>query len=233
MAEIALSSSTSADRFDDCWNHIGVRGDSSCPELATHYRCLNCPTYASAALVLLDRAVEGGAVAQEWAQSAEQAWQHDAAVGAEGARESALVFRVGEEWLALSTSAVLEVADSRPVHSLPHQRNGAVLGVLNIRGALRICISLAALFEIAGQPIRSTSSQPYMVVALHEGQTLVFPVDEVAGVQRFGAATIEPVPTTLAQTATPYARGLLDWRGRKVGLLDHGLLFYALARSMT
>ncbi|MCA1325920.1 chemotaxis protein CheW [Herbaspirillum sp. alder98] len=232
MAEIALSSFNSGDGIDDCWNHIGVRGDSSCPELVTHYRCLNCPTYASAALVLLDRAIEGGAVAQEWAQSAEQAAQYATGGDTTGVRESALVFRIGDEWLALSTAAVLEVADSRPVHSLPHQRNGAVLGVLNIRGALRICISLAALFEISDQAIRNTG-QPYMVVALHEGQTLVFPVDEVAGVQRFDAATVEPVPTTLAQTATPYARGLLDWRGRKVGLLDHGLLFYALARSMT
>ena len=232
MAEIAPSSSTAGDSIDDCWNQIGVRGDNSCPELVTHYRCLNCPTYASAALVLLDRDIEGGAVAQEWVQSAEQAAQADDAGGATGVRESALVFRVAGEWLALATSAVLEVADSRPVHSLPHQRNGAVLGVLNIRGALRICISLAALFEIVDPSIRS-SGHPYMVVAVHEGQTLVFPVEEVAGVQRFDAATIEPVPTTVAQTATPYARGLLDWRGRKVGLLDHDLLFYSLARSMT
>jgi len=232
MAEIAPSSTIAADSIDDCWNQIGVRGDSSCPELVTYHRCLNCPTYASAALVLLDRAVEGGAVAQEWAQSAEQAAQYESAGADCGLRESALVFRIGGEWLALSTAAVLEVADIRPVHSLPHQRNGAVLGVLNIRGALRICVSLAVLFEITYPAIRN-AGQGYMVVALHEGQTLVFPVDEVAGVQRFDAAGIEPVPTTLAQTATPYARGLLDWRGRKVGLLDHGLLFYALARSMT
>ena len=232
MADAAPSPAMWADGIDDCWNRIGVRGDHSCPELVTHSRCLNCPTYASAALVLLDRPIEGGAVAQEWAQSAEQAAQYDSSGASNGVRESALVFRVGAEWLALSTAAVLEVADSRPVHSLPHQRNGAVLGVLNIRGALRICISLAALFEIADSSIRNTH-QPYMVVALHEGQTLVFPVDEVAGVQRFDAAAIEPVPTTLAQVATPYARGLLDWRGRKVGLLDHGLLFYALGRAMT
>ncbi|EJN03559.1 chemotaxis protein CheW [Herbaspirillum sp. YR522] len=232
MAELARPPSVWADRIDDCWNRIGVRGDHSCPQLLTHHRCLNCPTYASAALVLLDRPVESGALAQEWAQSAEQAAQYESAGATNGVRESALVFRVGAEWLALSTAAVLEVADSRPVHSLPHQRNGAVLGVLNIRGALRICISLAALFEIVDASIRN-SHRPYMVVALHEAQTLVFPVDEVAGVQRFDADDVEPVPTTLAQLATPYARGLLDWRGRKVGLLDHGLLFYALARAMT
>ena len=41
--------------LDDCWNRIGVRGDASCPELARHVHCHNCPVHAAAALALLDR----------------------------------------------------------------------------------------------------------------------------------------------------------------------------------
>ncbi len=34
---------------DDCWNRIGVRGDRSCPKLAEHIHCRNCPVHAAAA----------------------------------------------------------------------------------------------------------------------------------------------------------------------------------------
>lgn len=218
---------------DDCWNRIGIRGDNSCPELQEHVRCLNCPTFAGAASMLLDRAEQNRELALEWAQSAHEATLRAQEAGESGiARASALVFKVAGEWLALATTAVIEVTDARAVHSLPHQRNPAVLGVRNVRGALRICISLGRLFQLEGQG-QDTQPRKHMVVVEHEGQVLVFPVDDVAGVHRFDAASVASVPTTLAHAATQYTQGLLDWRGHKVGLLDHGLLFYALNRSMT
>src|SRR3954452_14734555 len=81
----------------DCWNRIGVRGDKSCPELARHSHCRNCPTYSAAAATLLDRDLVG--------PLAETATGQFAAVtpGGEGGTESAVIFRVGAEWFALST----------------------------------------------------------------------------------------------------------------------------------
>ena len=38
----------------DCWQQIGVWGNGSCGELKTHLHCRNCPTYAAAAMRLLD-----------------------------------------------------------------------------------------------------------------------------------------------------------------------------------
>ena len=216
---------------DDCWNRIGIRGDGSCPQLPQHVRCLNCPTYAEAAVLLLDRVAQGTGQSGAWMQTvADVAHRADAVAeaGADTAMMSALVFRVGAEWLALPTEAVIEVTAARAMHSLPHQRNRAVLGVQNIRGALRICVSLGRLFQI--EEDRQDGKQ--MVVSCHEGQTLVFPVDEVAGVHRASTTAVLPPPTTLAHAATRYMQGLLDWRSRKVGLLDHGLLFHALNRSM-
>ena len=35
--------------LNDCWNKIGVRGDGSCPELARHVHCRNCPVYSASA----------------------------------------------------------------------------------------------------------------------------------------------------------------------------------------
>lgn len=181
-------------------------------------------------LYVLDKVSASEALAHEWAQSPSTA-VHEIQARDFGHSESALVFRVGEEWLALGTAVINEVADPRPLHSLPHQRNHAVIGVLNIRGALRICVSLARLLQAGDGNARAAGQ--HLLVTMHEGQILVFPVDEVAGVHRYDPAGIGPAPTTLAHAATQYTGGLLDWRGRKVGLLDHGLLFYALNRSMT
>jgi chemotaxis-related protein WspD len=38
----------------DCWNKIGVRGDSSCKELEQAIHCRNCRVYSKAAANLLD-----------------------------------------------------------------------------------------------------------------------------------------------------------------------------------
>lgn len=188
--------------------------------------------YASAALRLLDRDLISSELADGWVQSARAVTNADADVRR---NIGALVFRIGQEWLALEAAAVVEVAEARPVHSLPHQRNAAVLGILNIRGALRVCISLARLFHIGEDDADAAKGhvlQRPLLVAIHEGQTLVFPVDQVIGVQRYADDDVEAVPTTLAHAGAQYTRGLLDRNGHKVGLLDHGLLFYALNRSM-
>jgi chemotaxis-related protein WspD len=70
---------------------------------------------------------------------------------------------------------------------------------------LRICVSLAQLFQLPAQ----TSAQ-HLLVAAHEGQTLVFPVEEVAGVHRYRHDSSAPVPTTLAQAAIQYTRGMVS-----------------------
>ncbi|MBP0599663.1 chemotaxis protein CheW [Herbaspirillum sp. LeCh32-8] len=181
-------------------------------------------------LYVLDRVSASEALAREQAQLPPVAFQ-EGDVRDLTRDDSALVFRIGEEWLALSTGVVNEVAGARAIHSLPHQRNRAILGVLNIRGGLRICVSLARLFQIDDGGAKPAAQ--HLLVAMHEGQTLVFPVDEVAGVHRYHDEALSATPTTLAHAATQYTRGLVDWRGRKVGLLDHDLLFYALNRSMT
>lgn len=186
--------------------------------------------HPGSALYVLDRVSASEALAHERSQLPSVAVQ-EGETRDFGQRESALVFRIGEEWLALTTAVVNEVADARAIHTLPHQRNRAILGVLNIRGALRICVSLARLFQI--EDGSGKGGAHHLLVAMHEGQTLVFPVDEVSGVHRYDADELSPTPTTLAHAANQYTRGLVDWRGRKVGLLDHDLLFYALNRSMT
>ena len=79
---------------DDCWNRIGIRGDKSCPRLAEHIHCRNCPVHAAAAVRLLDRYALG-AEGEQAASVEDEAPPGDAY----------LLFRLGEEWLALLTRA--------------------------------------------------------------------------------------------------------------------------------
>lgn len=228
MSDFASSPFAVEIAVDDCWNRIGVRGDNSCPKLKDYFRCLNCPTFASAASALLDRPVfpDTGAVPFSAASDS-----HAQVRGRGDAIASMLAFRVGAEWLAFPTAAVVEVIEARAVHSLPHQANPAVLGLTNIRGALKICVSLNRMLGIADVSAAKATSR--LLVVEHEHQVLVFPVDEVAGVYGYAVDAVQPPPSTMAHAGMTYTQSLVAWRNEQLGLLDCGLLFYALNRSLT
>src|SRR4249919_2213065 len=93
--------SQSVINIDTCWNRIGVHGDATCQELAVHVHCHNCPVYSRGALALLDRAR---------VHDLDEATRLFAADKQEQARgtHSAFLFRVGGEWLGISTAIVDE-----------------------------------------------------------------------------------------------------------------------------
>ena len=72
-----------------------------------------------------------------------------------------------------------------------------------------------------------------LLVVSYQGQTLVFPVDEVLGVQRYTETELQAVPSTVAQSHTTYTQAMIISKDKKIGLLDCNLLFYALNRSLT
>jgi chemotaxis-related protein WspD len=231
MLQAAPEMSGAAARVDDCWNRIGTRGDNSCPRLAEHSRCLNCPVFAHRAAELLDRPLSDAELAST--QRTRQA--NDLAAREAATTQSALAFRVADEWLALPTHVLRQVDDIRPIHSLPHRRNRAVLGVVNVRGALTIAVSLGELLNVE----RTTEARPAtrngyarMLVAAHHGEPVAFPVDEVEGVVRFAESALLPVPATLAHATAFHARGVLNWRDTAIGLLDAERLFDSIARSL-
>jgi chemotaxis-related protein WspD len=152
-----------------------------------------------------------------------------------GAR-SAVIFRIGAEWLALPTAMFREVVGARPLHSLPHRRNGVVLGLVNIRGELQVCVSLRQILRLdhsAAEPAdRLTASDPRLLVLHHEGSGAVCPADEVFGVERYYPRQLLPVPATAAKAVSTYTGAILSWRQKSVGLLDAQLLFHTIDRSL-
>lgn len=142
----AETDSMTPDDIEECWREIGVSGDRSCPKLDDHLHCRNCPTHAQIARKLLDRPLPPG-YRDEWTQHF--AGRDEKAPEGEEI-DSVLIFRIGEEWLGLPAAICREIAEPRPVHSLPHRRSEAVRGIVNVRGELLICISLPALLGIGG-----------------------------------------------------------------------------------
>jgi chemotaxis-related protein WspD len=212
---------------NDCWNRIGVRGDVSCPELQRYVHCHNCPVHATAALALLDREPPAGTHAGWTAHFAQPL-----TTGA-GGTQPIFVFRIGRDWLAMPTGLVAEVAPERTIHTLPHRRRGAVLGVVNVHGALVVCLSLGAVLGLDGAP-GATERQfaRGRMLMLRQGELRVAcPVDEVSGVDRVEPGALVDTPAALAG-ARACVTQVWTRRDDTVGVLDEALLGQAIRRSL-
>ncbi len=230
----------------DCWNQIGVSGNQTCRELPRYIHCRHCPVYSAAAVRLLDRPFSA-----EERRAWTEHYAHEKRFSAP-AKTSALLFRLGAEWLALPTAAFQEIAGRRVLHSLPHRRLGIVLGLVNVRGELLICASLARLLGLPpeargpkadGRRPPSDFRPPTsalrplafdrLLVADWNGQRFAFPVDEVHGVHRFHQADLREPPATVARSGFNCAGGVFPWRNFAVGFLDADAVFAALNRSLS
>ena len=212
----------------DCWSTIGVNGDGTCPELKQFCHCRNCPVYSNAAMQLLDRQLPAE-YRRQWTEHFGQEKRR-----ASPGKESAVVFRIGPEWLALPTRVFQEIAERRAIHSLPHRKEGIILGLVNIRGQLLICVSVGRLLGLERHPIRHKPQTAYerLVVAEWQGRPLAFPVSEVAGIRRYHPEELKEPPATVARAGVSFTRSVLNWHSRMVSCLDEDMLFSALNRSL-
>ncbi len=210
--------------LDTCWKRIGVHGDKSCPLLAEHVHCRNCEVYAAAAIRLLDRFAGQGDGLDELETEETQV-----------ECRSLLIFRLGDEWLALATGSLLEVVAKALIHSLPHQHSRSLLGVTNVHGTLVACLSLAELLELAPVSTASTARRttPRMLIVAGQGGPVVMPVDEVDGIHAVPLQLVHAASRGGGQVVSQLAAGVLQWHGRSVTLLDEERLRQAISRSLT
>lgn len=211
--------------IDDCWNRIGIHGDKSCPLLEEHIHCRNCSMYSAAATRLLDR----------YSLQQDQREAVVSKVEIDVKTRSLLMFRLGEEWLGLATRTLVEVAPLQAIHSLPHQRSRALLGVANVRGALVACLSLVELLDLDGgvAPVSGGRVMPRMLIIAAHGGPVVVPVDEVDGIHAIDERILDAASQSGAQASAKYTRGVLQYRGRSLRWLDEEQLLSAVTRSLT
>lgn len=215
----------------DCWDQIGVFGAGTCPELAQVIHCRNCPVYAAGGRSLLEREPPADYL-REWTQALAEAKDE------EQAEEtlSVLIFRLGREWLALPTHVCQEVAEMRPIHTLPHRSGPVLLGLVNIRGQIRLCVSLRELLGVEPADDSSRTTQHKnprcLVVIAAESDHWVLLVDEIYGIQRLHRSAVRDAPVTVAKATPRLTQGVIDWRDTGVGYLDDALLFLALRKEV-
>jgi chemotaxis-related protein WspD len=149
--------------------------------------------------------------------------------------KSVVIFRLGLEWLSLSTDIFQEVTERSRLHKVPHHVDGALSGLVNVRGELLLCVALDVLLGLAKSPEenrpRAQTTKERLLVCNRGGDRLAFFADEVHGVHRFHPRDLKEVPATVANAAATYTVGLLQWMDKTVGCLDDDLLFFALNKG--
>ncbi|MEI6674109.1 MAG: chemotaxis protein CheW [Verrucomicrobiota bacterium] len=135
------------------------------------------------------------------------------------------LFRVGGECFGIEPAHVEFIAPMPAIHSMPH-RGTALAGVVNVRGAVTLCFSLASILGCAAGP--ATTTHPMLLVLALRGWRVACRVDAAAGVEGFPPAAKLPAPATLHAAGRTHLKGLFpSAAGRDVGWLDANSLFDA------
>ena len=121
------------------------------------------------------------------------------------------------------------------IHSLPHQRSRALLGVANVRGALVACLSLVELLDLDGNtaPAAGARIMPRMLIIAADGGPVVVPVDEVDGIHAIDERILDAASQSGTQASAKFTRGVLQLRGRSLRWLNEEQLLSAVTRSLT
>jgi chemotaxis-related protein WspD len=217
--------------LDDCWNRIGVwsRQNASCPKLERVVHCRNCEIYSSAGRQMLQRPLPDD-YRLEWT---DRLAENSESVDTQS--RSVLVFRLGDEWLGLDSRYVNEIIQMPRVHSLPHRQNTLIKGLVNIRGELKICVSIGSLLNLdkaQSSYVVDHEILERLIYVEKDGQSFVFPVSEVQGIVHYRESALQPAPGTVAKAKDNLTAGIMDWKQSRVGILDSELLFYSLAKGL-
>ena len=215
--------SHNAPAFDACWQRIGVQGDRSCELLVRHVHCHHCERYAAAATLLLDRH-ELVPEAIEDTRYAEEIQHGDIHT------LSALIFRIGQNWLAVPSKLLLEVSAPAAIHGLPYPRNRFLRGLCNVRGALVPCLALDLLLGLPADT--SPQDRPRMLILDAPGGALVIQVHAVDGVYALPKSILQESGHGSGLAASQLASATLQWQDRSVTLLDAERLTQAMLRSL-
>lgn len=208
-----------------CWNRIGVQGDRSCGRLVEVVHCHNCPIFSNAGRMLFDRAPPEEVLVERTSQTAIRTDRTMEQLN------SGLLFRLGEEWLVIDAMSTIEVAELRPIRRIPRRTDAIFLGMVNIRGELRLAFDLHQLLGIA--PLQGAERQAgrFVVIRL-DRQTWVFPTDEVSAIIRYRHSQETAVPSTLKRWKSALVRSVIEWEKKKAGRIDSIELLARLNKHM-
>jgi chemotaxis-related protein WspD len=242
----------------DCWNTIGVRGDRSCPELTQVVHCQNCPVFAAAGRRFLDAPSPPGYLeewTERLAAPVEEAAADLESVLVFRLADEWLALPVAV-LVEVTTPRPVHRVPFRAglLAGLVNIRGELylcahlvkLLGIEPRAGERRAAVLPAPARDGHGQrrlpagplpqerrptPVEAGRPAPVptrLLVVRREADRWVFPADAVEKVVRVPRGAIGPPPATIGRAVAHLSRGVFDWEGRSVGLLDDARLFEAL-----
>jgi len=223
--------SQSADKTEDfCGNRIGIwAATPSCPRLSELGHCRNCDRFRQQAQLLLNFPPPPGYTA-DWTAIMAEDKPDEHRYG-----EPVLLFRLGEEWLALPAAAIRKITRPGPIHKIPQKNDPNILGLTNIDGTLDLCFSLETVLGLPTDgPDTSTGTSLFgaRFIVLEQNGRWVFQADEIGDLCRYDLDTDTNVPQTVANAEISYIKGVFRHQNRNVGSLDGELIASFLKRRL-
>ena len=246
-----------------CWREIGISGDRSCVELTTLIHCRNCSAYTRTARQVFDRPLPErdksvnrpsqfaftdlplsdrssdrssdrfGSQFSDRFSDIEDGRNLDDEMG----RNAIAIFRLEQEWFALPATMFHSIVSWRQVRPIPHRSNELLQGLVNVRGELLLCVSLAQFLKMP--KALPSGVQRRLAIIEWEKHRWAFPVDEFQGIETLAPSTLLTPPATVLKASQTYTHSLLPWHDRAshhsidrtINCLDETLLFDALTRK--
>lgn len=218
-------------KIDDCWNSIGVwrSSDVKCKKLDEVIHCYNCDVYSNAGRTLLNRPAPTG-YREDW--TAILAAENKSK---ENNLQSAVVFRLGIEWLSLPVNLINEITLLRKIYDIPHNKNKKIRGMVNIRGELIICMSLGNLLGVE-KPDEVHADEEHSINRLitikEKNGQIVFPVTEIDGIIHYDKAKLTPAPDTIRKSDMSFIEGMTIVKNKNIGCIDHVALMEKIERNL-
>lgn len=207
---------------DSCWRHIGVYGgDHSCPQLKIDIHCRNCLVFKRAARRLLEREIEPLPPLSSAVQRK-----------AEAEERSVLCFRLGREWLGLRCDRIGEVAPAHTPRRIAHRANGAIEGLVAIRGELHLSVALIEVLSLGQRSEVGGDKSRLLLLTPDASPPIAFRASEVIGLRPIRVAAIEEVPSSLPPTLTRCLQGVVPFDHGRMALLDAAALLQALDEAV-
>jgi chemotaxis-related protein WspD len=210
-----------------CWKTIGIEGDRRCPELTALVHCRNCDVYAQGGRDLFNRQLPAGYQADWTRIIAEEDRHHEASEKP----LSLTLFRLYNEWFALTSAVFESISPIVPIRRIPQRSNDRLLGLVNINGELQLCLSLSNLLGVT--PNDSPSARQRLIyprmamIQASPQERWVFSIDELQGIERIAPTLMKAAPSNSITQA------IFDWQGRSVSYLNDVALFAAIAKVMS
>lgn len=206
----------------ECRDIVGVWGDRSCPELQVYFHCHNCPVYAATGRDLLSREPPANyladlAAARIFESTVDTSEQH-----------SMITFRLGAEWFSLPTHLIVEIGNPSAAHKVPHRKNPAFFGLVNVRGNVIPLINLRQLIRASVDAVEGSRRR---IIVEQDGQPWAFDVDDIEGIRRVADSELFRPPVSVEIATPAFIVTMYRAECGDVGVLDTTLVARAVQEA--